>query len=152
MAVQSILRNYESCPKYLVEVFVCPGTKELVPPDNATGWGQDHMLGLYGLFAPQAVSRITMTNTGKEHVKGMKKPRITEAFCGFCQYSVGNHISINNHLWMHVCLALLCHLGSCFHIEVSANDMWSHGKKAHSIEKGKPDIKSNKPTVRVHEG
>ena len=152
MAEVSILHDYESRPLYLVEAFVWPVTKEKVLPKNVNGWGQDHMPGLYGHFVANAIDRITTTDTGWEHVKGTKKDSVTEAFCGFCKYLVGKHLSINNHLRMHLHLALVCCLGSCFHIEVSANEMWNHGVKVHGIEKGKAAIRSNKLTIHVTKG
>ena len=114
-------------PFFVVEVFRAPQTKELIMPDNVNGYYSQIMTGLCGLFTPNAIFKIAMSDTGNE------KKTISECYCPLCVYLVGNHMTMNNNIRYHLQLALLCHIKHCFHIETQAKDMWKHVKDKHNM-------------------
>ena len=70
----------DSSPLYVVEVFKAPQMKELITPDNVNGYYSQIMTGLCGLFAHDAISKITMSDTGND------KKTISKCYCPLCVY------------------------------------------------------------------
>ena len=108
--------------KYLVEAFNYPGTGNCIPMDAADGYGITPMIGLYGLMEPYSIVRITTTQSGVVG-KERKKKSTSKCYCSLCDYVVQNHLSINNHICMHLHLSLLCTINGYFQIEHGCNDM-----------------------------
>ena len=54
-------------PLNIVECFKAPKTKELIARDNVNGYYSQIMTGLYGLFAHDAISKITTSDTGNDN-------------------------------------------------------------------------------------
>ena len=117
-------------PLYVVEVFKVPQMKELITPDNINGYYSQIMTGLCGLFAHDAICKITTSDTGNE------KKTVSECYCPLCIYLVGNHITMNNHICYHLWLVLLCHIKHCFHVETQAKGMWKHVKDKYNMPQG----------------
>ena len=117
-------------PLYMVEVFKVPQTKELITPDNINGYYSQIMTDLCGLFAHDAIFKITTSDTGNE------KKTISECYCPLCIYMVSNHMTMNNHICYHLWLALLCRIQHCFHIETQAKGMWKHVVDKHNMSRG----------------
>ena len=53
-------------PLFIVEVFKVPVMKEIITPDNVKGYYSQVMTGLAGLFAHDAICKITTSDTGNE--------------------------------------------------------------------------------------
>ena len=53
-------------PLFVVEVFKVPVSKELITSNNINGYYSQIMTGLCGLFAHDAICKITMSDTGNE--------------------------------------------------------------------------------------
>ena len=117
-------------PLFVVEVFKVPVMKEIITPDNVNGYYSQIMMELCGLFAHDAICKITMSDTGNE------KKTLSECYCPLCIYLVGNHMTMNNHIHYHLQLALVCRLKHCFHVETQAEGMWNHIKKKHNMSLG----------------
>ena len=117
-------------PLYMVEVFKAPQMKELIMPNNVNGYYSQIMTGLCGLFAHDAICKITMSDTGN------KKKTVSECYCPLCVYVVGNHMTMNNHIYYHLQLALVCRIKHCFYIETQAKGMWKHIKDKHKMPRG----------------
>ena len=135
-AKKDIVSKSGATMEFLVECFVNPKMKTRVTKDDKNGYNSQVMLGLYGLYHHQVVSKITTSDTGLP--KKDKHPQITEGFCSFCSYASGNTHSLNNHIWMHERLGLLCTLDKCFFVMHQAEKMCNHGKVVHGIIEGDP--------------
>ena len=136
VARKDIVSKSSASMEFLVECFVYPKTKTRIPKDEKNGYNSQVMLGLYGLHHHQAVLKITMSDTGLP--KEDKRQQIMEGFCLFCSYASGNTHSLNNHIWMHEHLGLLCMLNKCFFVMHQVEKMYHHGKVVHSIIGGDP--------------
>ena len=134
---------YGICTKYLVEVFKYPGTGDCIPSDSEDMYGMTQMIGLYGLVEPYSIARITTKQSGV--IRDGKKKSISKCYCTMCDYIMQNHPSINNHIWMHLCLSVLCTIKGCFTIKHSCTDMWTHTAKEHNITSGQPAVPPKKP-------
>ena len=130
MLSSATMGNSSASPLYMVEVFKAPQTKELITPDNGNGYYSQIMTGLCGLFTHDAISKITMSDTGND------KKTVSECYCSLCIYVVGNHMTMNNHICYHLWLALLCHIKHCFHVETQAKGKWSHVIEKHHMPQG----------------
>ena len=117
-------------PLFMVEVFKVPVMKELITPDNVNGYYSQIMTGLCGLFAHNAICKITTSDTGNE------KKTISKCYSPLCVYLVGNHMTMNNHICCHLQLALVCCIKHCFHIETQAEGMWKHIEEKHNMPQG----------------
>ena len=117
-------------PLFIVEVFKVPVMKEIITPDNVNGYYSQVMTGLCGLFAHDAICKITTSDTGNE------KKTLSECYCPLCIYLVGNHMIMNNHIRYHLRLALICCLKHCFHVETQAEGMWNHIEENHNMARG----------------
>ena len=53
-------------PLFVMEVFKAPVMKEIIMPDNVNGYYSQIMMGLAGLFAHDAICKITRSDTGNE--------------------------------------------------------------------------------------
>ena len=80
-------------PLYVVEVFKVPQTKELIMPDNVNRYYSQIMMGLCCLFAHNAICKITTSDTGNE------KKTVSKCYCPLCVHLVGNHMTMNNHIY-----------------------------------------------------
>ena len=117
-------------PLFVMEVFMAPVTKEIIMPDNINGYYSQIMMGLAGLFAHDAICKIT-SDTGNEKT-------FSECYCPCASvYLVGNHMTMNNHICYHLWLVLVCRLKHCFYIDTQAEGMWKHIKDKHNIARGK---------------
>ena len=67
-------------PLFIVEVFKASVTKEIITPDNINGYYSQIMMGLTGLFAHDAICKITTSDTGNE------KKTLSECYC-LCAYT-----------------------------------------------------------------
>ena len=111
-------------PRYFVEVFTYPGAPDqMIPYSSSNLWGRDYMIGLYQLFLAKSIARKSPTQ------KSRLKANI--GFCGLCDYYVGNSMTLNNHVRMHLRLGLVCVLGDCFFFTTKAEDMLSHAHRKH---------------------
>ena len=117
MLSSATMGKSEASPLFMVEVFKVPQTKEILTPNNVNGYYSQIMTGLYGLFAHDAISKITTSDTGNE------KRTVSKCYCLLCVYVVGNHLLMNNHICCHLWLAVLCCIRHCFHIETQAEGM-----------------------------
>ena len=124
---------------YVVECFVHLKTKQQIVKGDEDGYNSQAMLGLYGLHHHKAISKVTTSDTGLP--KGVKPYQIMEGYCSYCAYTSENHLSLNNHIWMHECLSLLCQLGKCIYIEWQAEKMCKHGAEVHKIAWADPACK-----------
>ena len=106
-------------PLYVLEVFKAPVMKELIMADNKNGYYSQIMTGLCGLFAHDAICKITTSDTGNE------KKTISECYYPLCIYLVSNHMTMSNHIHYHLQLALVCCIKHCFHVETQACP-WCH--------------------------
>ena len=131
-AKERLSTMYNVQAEYLVEVFKYPGTGDRIPPDAPDGYSSTPIIGLYGLVDLYSITQITTNQLGLTTEDGEKKST-SKCYCSLCDYVVQNHLSVNNHFWMHLCLSLLCTKDSCFHIEHRCNNMWAHVTKEHGI-------------------
>ena len=126
--------------EFLVNCFVMPGTKEPIKPGAPDSYARQSMIGLYGLHQYEAISKITTTKTGDKAVKSS----ITKGYCSYCSHYSGNHLTMNNHIWMHARLGLICHLDNCFTIEVKNDNMKRHGEVIHGVTWDPPRVPPSK--------
>ena len=117
-------------PLFIMEVFEAPVTKELITPVNVNGYYSQIMTELCGLFAHDAICKITTSDTGNE------KKTLSKCYCPLCVYLVGNCVTMNNHICYHLQLALVCHIKHCFHIETQVEGMWNHIEEKHNMPRG----------------
>ena len=134
---------YGICAKYLVEVFKYSSTRDRIPLDSDDMYGMTQMINLYGLVQLYSITRITTMQSGV--ITDGKKRSTLKCYCMMCDYIVQNHPSINNHVWTHLRLSLLCTIDGCFTIKHSCTDMWPHALKEHDITTGQLAVPPKKP-------
>ena len=117
-------------PLSAMEVFKAPVMKEIIMPDNVNRYYSEIMTGLCGLFAHDAICKITTSDTGND------KMTLSECYCPLCIYLFGNHMAMNNHIHYHLRLALMCRIKHCFHVETQAKGMWNHVEEKHNMPRG----------------
>ena len=66
--------------------------------------------------------------------------------CPNCAYHANNHDSVNNHIWSHYRMGLIC--AFCYHIEVTMEGMVAHSEDEHGV-KLKGDKDKNKGTKKM---
>ena len=120
MPVASNLKGTVDLPfiKYVTQVFIDNKGNPLNALTGDTGsWV---MLGLLQLHMKDAIRQHQKFNID------------TKTICPFCTLSVGNHESVNNHIWVHWHLGLMC--GKCFWVELTCEGMVAHAKEVHNFD------------------
>ena len=90
-----------------------------------------------------------MNTTRRVKVSGHTAPIKLDAwYCPFCSYFVGCHRTLNNHVWGHLWMSMLCGVGDCFFIANDSKDMIRHAISAHRdvYRKSEKLTKSEKPS------
>ena len=54
-------------------------------------------------------------------------------YCPFCPYSSSAHQTLNNHVQMHLHLAMFCGRPGCFFVSLQAKEMIEHSSQVHHI-------------------
>ena len=105
-----------------------PGTQDILITQlafamvNESGWYSDcltrdeyqqEMVGLVTFHKCAAIYRWQVNN-------------VSGCYCPFCNYVGSHHIAINNHIYSHWCLGLLCSYQGCFQACMEADAMLAH--------------------------
>ena len=56
---------------------------------------------------------------------------VDAGFCPFCNYHCSCHKTLNNHVWLHLWLPMLCGVEDCFYPTLDCKAMVPHVLKAH---------------------
>ena len=92
---------------------------------NDEEYGEDQNISLHDIVSQQSMRRIDATQ--RVNVPGgHTKVRINLGFCLFCSYYSGCHWTLNNHMWVHLWLSLLCGIGDRFYTTHNAKAMIDH--------------------------
>ena len=134
---------YGICTEYLMEVFKYPVMGNHIQSNSDDMYRMTQMIGLYSLVNPYYISRITTTQSGV--IRDGKKRSTSKCYCMVCDYVVQNHLSVNNHIRMHLHLSLLCTVDGCFTIKHGCADMWAHALKEHEITARQLAVPPKKP-------
>ena len=120
MPVADDLKGMVDLPfiKFVARVFIDNKGNPLntLPGDT----GSQVMLGLLRLHTKDAIRRHQKSNID------------TKTICPFCMLSVGNHELVNNHIWAHWYLGLMCR--KCFRVELTCEGMVAHMKEVHHFD------------------
>ena len=111
--------------EYVIRAFLAPHSRSVIQKGDNNHWDMSAMIGLYNLHKYEVVG------------KGNKKvdlKMVTKGYCPFCEYSVGNNSSINNHICIHYHLVLECGLANCSAVLYDAERMVAHAKDKHKLE------------------
>ena len=91
-----------------------------IQKDDPNGYNSRVMIGLVGLFSNKALARYTASH-------------VSDHFCPFCPYVSNHPFGMNNHICMHLRLALMCGIDNCCEVFMSAREAWEHGKSRHGV-------------------
>ena len=72
----------------------------------------------------------------KQNVTINRHTYLTEVdarFCPFCNYHVGYHKTLNNHVWLQFQMPMFCGVGDCFYATFDSKAMIPH---AVEVQKG----------------
>ena len=93
-------------------------------------FGDDQNLGLHDLVSQMSMRQVTTTQpiTVSGHTYLV---RIDSSFCPFCQYHLECHKTLNNHVRLHLRLAMFCGVPGCFFGTFSSKYMIPHAAEVH---------------------
>ena len=98
-------------------------------------YGRDWNIGLYDIVSATSTKKVE--KSGQLLWKGCSvSGKVSYGYCPFFSYASTNHQTLNNHIWMHLCLSLACGMPDCWFITHSAESMWKHAAthKLHTSE------------------
>ena len=88
-------------------------------------YGRDWNIGLYDIVSPASTRKVE--KSGSLMYKGrVVQGKVTHGYCWFCSYASTNHRTLNNHIWMHLCLTLACRMKDCLFVTHNSDVMWKH--------------------------
>ena len=114
--------------------------ERVITPEDADGYGNTEMLGLYSIHKHEALKR----RYASSDISGGKA--IETRYCPLCRYDTTSSDSLNNHIRSHYEMGLRCGFLGCEFMAVSAEKMWKHGKEVHGIRTTDPINKGKKST------
>ena len=117
-------------------IWVLCSVKGQVIDARDTDYGRDWNIRLYDIVSPASTKKV---ERGRQLAyKGrIVQGKVYYGYCPFCTYALQNHRTLNNHIWMHLCLTLACGMPDCWFITHSAESMWKHAA-FHELRTAKP--------------
>ena len=90
-----------------------------------TDYRLDWNIGLYDIVSPASTRKVEKSST--LIYKGqVVQEKVTYGYCPFCMYTSTKHRTLNNHIWMHLHLSLVCGMPDCWFVTHSFDVMWKH--------------------------
>ena len=106
-------------------IFILCSVEGQIIDAHDSDYGRDWNIGLYDIVSPPSTKKVK--KSGSLIYKGrVVQGKVTYGYCPFCSYSSTNHRTLNNHIWMHLCLTLACGMKDCWFVTHSFDLMWKH--------------------------
>ena len=85
-------------------------------------YGRDWNIGLFDIVSAASTKKVE--KHGQMLWKGRSvSGKVSYGYCLFCSYASTNHRTLNNRIWVHLCLSLACGMTDCWFITHSAESM-----------------------------
>ena len=133
--VQGMPSGDKCTPEFAMHVLQdCKGN--LIDCDHQE-YGKEQNIGLHDVVSRAAMARVTAQET--YIVDGIPTTiKADNAYCPFCAYTASNHPAINNHVWMHFRIIMVCRLPGCDFVHMQLKRMIEHSTEAHGMARAKP--------------
>ena len=106
-------------------IYVLRSVKGQIIDARDSDYGRDWNIGLYDIVSPASTRKVE--NSSSLIYKGwVVQGKVTHGYCPFCSYASTNHHTLNNHIWMHLCLTLACRMKDCWFVTHNSELMWKH--------------------------
>ena len=100
-------------------------------------YGKEQNMGLHDVINPAAMARVTVRET--HIVDGIPTTiKSDHTYCPFCANTASNHRAVNNHVWMHFRLIMVCGWPGCYFMHMQSLRMIEHSSKVHGMARAKP--------------
>ena len=88
-------------------------------------FGREQNIGLHDIVSQGSMNRIE--KNGQIMVGGKTlQGRVDYGYCPLCPYASQNHLMLNNHIWLHFHVSMVCRMADCWYVSHNADDMWKH--------------------------
>ena len=85
-------------------------------------YGRDWNTRLYDIVSPASTKKVEKSSS-LVYKGRVVQGKLTHGYCPFCSYALTNHCTLNNHIWMHLCLTLACWMKDCWFVTHNSNLM-----------------------------
>ena len=100
-------------------------------------WEQN--IWLHDIVSPVSMNQIE--KNGQTTVSGKTlQGKADYRYCPLCLYASQNHQMLNNHVWLHFCISMVCVMPDCWFMSHNAHEMWKH-VASHRLATAEPIVK-----------
>ena len=108
-------------PRYVMQVL--QNRNGVVVDKNHPDWGRDNNIGLYDINSPLAMAKKEKSGTTRFEGKPLQG-KVSHGYCPMCPYAR----TLNNHVWLHYRMTMVCGYPGCWEVMHNANAMWAHAR------------------------